>query len=120
MPVRLAVNALFGVQLAALGELMGFIQQVGLDQSTAVQILTATPVCSPAAKLAAESMQARKFSPLFPIELVEKDFAYILETALTHGAKVPLAGAVQKVFNKAIEKGFGKDNITGVAQLYLK
>ncbi|MFX8565876.1 NAD-binding protein, partial [Acinetobacter baumannii] len=71
--VKLMVNALFGIQLAAIGELIGLAKKIGLAAAKAVEILGATPVCSPAAKLAAGAMLAGNFAPMFPIELVEKD-----------------------------------------------
>lgn len=69
MTIKLAVNTLFGIQISALGELMGLMKGCGLDEAKAIEILTSTPVCSPAAKGAAAGMLARNFSSLFPIEL---------------------------------------------------
>ncbi len=54
-------------------------------------------------------------APLFPIELVEKDFRY----ALRHSHETPIAQAAQEVYREAIAQGYGEDNITGVARLFL-
>lgn len=118
MAIKLAVNALFGIQAAAMGELIGFMQRCGLDDAQAVSILTATPVCSPAAKALAGAMIARKFAPLFPIELVEKDLRYLVASAQLNQAKVPIGESAQQVFNDALKQGYGTDHISGVAQLY--
>jgi 3-hydroxyisobutyrate dehydrogenase len=40
----------------------------------------------------------------------------ILETM---GGKLPIAAATQQTFVEAIQQGHGKDNITGIAQLYI-
>lgn len=119
MTIKLAVNALFGIQISALGELLGLMKGCGLDETKAVEILTSTPVCSPAAKGAAVGMLARNFSPLFPIELVEKDLGYAVNTAQANGGKLPIAAATQHTFSEAIQQGHGSDNITGIAQLYI-
>lgn len=116
--IKLAVNALFGIQLAAMGELVGFLKATGLDVNHALEILTSTPVCSPAAKVAAFTMLAEVFTPMFPIDLVEKDFRYAVTTAKENHVSTPMTLAALSVFQKAVEKGFGEDNITGVAQLY--
>lgn len=113
--VKLAVNALFGIQLAAVAELIGLLRRSGLDAGRAVAIIGATPVCSPAAKGAAAAMLAEAYAPLFPIELVEKDFSYALATGAT---SLPLVEAGRGVFARAIAQGFGGDNISGVARLY--
>ncbi|MDJ0572091.1 MAG: NAD(P)-dependent oxidoreductase [Pleurocapsa sp. MO_192.B19] len=119
MTIKLAVNALFGIQVSALGELIGLMHDCGLDEAKAVEILSSTPVCSPAAKMAASAMLVRNFSPLFPIELVEKDLSYAVKTAQSNQTTLPLVEAAQQVFATAIKEGYGEDNITGVAQLYI-
>lgn len=119
MTIKLAVNALFGIQVSALGELISLIKGCGLDEIKAVEILTTTPVCSPAAKGAAAGILSRNFSPLFPIELVEKDLSYAVKTAQDHDGKLPIAAATQATFQDAIAEGYGTDNITGIAQLYI-
>lgn len=119
MTIKLAVNALFGIQVSALGELISLIKGCGLDEIKAVEILTTTPVCSPAAKGAAAGILSRNFSPLFPIELVEKDLSYAVKTAQDNNGKLPIAAATQVTFQDAISQGYGTDNITGIAQLYI-
>lgn len=115
MAIKLAVNALFGIQAVAMGELIGLMCDYGLAAEQAVDILTTTPVCSPAAKALASAMVARKFDPLFPIALVEKDLSY----ACKQDTQVlPMVKAAQEAFLAAISAGYGEQNITGIAQLY--
>jgi len=117
--IKLAVNALFGIQLATMAELIDLFKATGLDASHAIEILTSTPVCSPAAKLASSAMLAGEFAPMFPINLVKKDFSYAVAIANENGLATPMTKAALSVFQHAVEKGFGDDNITGVAQLYI-
>lgn len=118
MAIKLGVNSLFAIQVAACGELIGLIDKCGLDKAQAVDILASTPVCSPAAKMAATAMIAGKFAPLFPIELVEKDLNYAVKTAQSNNAALYLVEATQQIFAQAITQGYGDDNITSVVQLY--
>ncbi len=117
--VKLMVNGLFGVQLAVAAELLGFAKASGIDVAGASEAIGATPVCSPAVKLAIGAMQAGGFAPMFPIDLVEKDFGLLAQDAETLGTSLPLSAATRSVYAKAKEQGFAGDNITGVAQLYL-
>ncbi|MBX2854630.1 MAG: NAD(P)-dependent oxidoreductase [Rhodobacteraceae bacterium] len=118
--VKLMVNTLFGAQIAVLAELIGFAARSGFDPARAIEILSATPVASPAAKAAASTMLAGNFAPAFPIELVAKDFDLVTASAASIDAQIPLASAVGEVYMRAIHAGFGEDNITGVAQLYAR
>lgn len=116
--VKLAVNTLYGVQIAALAEIQGFLRLAGLDLATAVEILGGLPICSPAAALAAKAMLGSEFPAAFPVDLVDKDFGYLTATAAAQGGAMPVAGAASGVFRHAVARGLGADNITGVVQLY--
>ncbi len=116
--LKLAVNALFGIQAAAVAEILGLFRKAGLDAEAALAVLAETPVASPAAKGVAGLMLAGNFAPMFPIDLVEKDFGYVAEAAGAAGAEMPTAAAVRKVYAHAKAQGFGGDNIAGVVQLF--
>ena len=116
--LKLAVNALFGSQLAQMAELIGFLERSGVDAARAVEILGQTPVCSPAAKLSAEAMLREAFAPAFPIDLVAKDFGLVAASAEAAQTPTPVSDASGAVYERAAAAGFGGDNITGVAQLY--
>jgi len=116
--MKLAVNGLFGIQVAAVAEWLGLLGRIGLDPARAVDILAATPVLSPAAKGAAASTLAREFAPMFPVELAGKDFAYALAAAADAERGIPVTAAVHRVIAAAIAAGFGGANLTGIARLY--
>ncbi len=71
-----------------------------------------------ALKAIAGQMAARSYAPLFPIQLVEKDFRYIVESATQVNAPVPISEAVRDVYARALCEGYGDDNISGIAQLF--
>lgn len=119
MAMKLAVNALFGIQVAALAEILGMLTQQGIDLTTAIACLADLPVTSPAAKIAASLMVAKHHAPLFPISLVEKDFRYAIQTAQAVAAATPISIATRDIYQAAIAQGYGSDNITGVAQLFI-
>jgi 3-hydroxyisobutyrate dehydrogenase len=112
--IKLMVNALFGIQLAATAELIGLAKSAGIDATKAIEILGTTPVMSPAAKMAAGAMLAGNFAPMFPIDLVAKDFGYVTAA----GANTPLSTATEAIYKQAIAEGHGNKNITGIAARY--
>jgi len=116
--MKLAVNALFGIQVVVLGEILGMVRKSGIDVKQAVEVLGALLTASPALKAVAGQMVARSYAPLFPIHLVEKDFRYIVESAALVKAPVPTSKAVRDVYTRALREGYGNDNISGVAQLF--
>jgi len=114
--MKLVVNAFLGIQVAALGELLGAAAQMGLDRRRAGEVLIEMPSCSASAKGVTLAMLARNFAPAFPVELVEKDLGYLADE--TKPGSAPLNSAARAVFVQAITAGLAADNMTAVAKLY--
>jgi 3-hydroxyisobutyrate dehydrogenase len=113
--LKLAVNALFGIQVAALAELLALLKKSDCDPAASIDALASLPVTSPAARGALALIQAKSDAPLFPIDLVEKDFVYALEQP---GAILPMTRAGHECFMKAKTEGLAAFNITAIARLY--
>ncbi|MGH6649023.1 NAD(P)-dependent oxidoreductase [Aquabacterium sp.] len=117
--MKLAANALFGMQVVTLAEILSFIEAEGLDSCTAIGALTDLPVISPVAKNIMAQMLSRNYLPMFPVELALKDFKYLQAAASEAGAPaLPVLQAGTDVFDHAVQKGHGQENISAVAQLY--
>ena len=116
--LKLLVNALFGVQIAAVAELLALADKSGVPAAKALEILGAMPVTSPAAKGVGGLMIAGKLAPMFPIDLVAKDFRYVENAAAAANTAVPTASAVRAVYERAIDDGHGDLNIAGVCKLF--
>ncbi|CAM2011247.1 NAD(P)-dependent oxidoreductase [Acanthopleuribacter pedis] len=117
MVLKLMVNALFGIQVAALAELQP-LAAAGLEPAHAQALLAKIPVTSEAAAAAGQAMINRAFAMMFPIDLVGKDFGCVQTTGEALDAALPRSAATAAVFQQAIRAGYGGDNITGVARLY--
>jgi 3-hydroxyisobutyrate dehydrogenase len=115
--LKLAINALFGIQVAAVAELLGWLQGAAIDLPAAIRIIGALPSCSIAAKAALDGMLSESFAPLFPAELAKKDLDYALAVD-GDPVRLPVTAAGRDVFANAIRHGYGADNVTGVVRLY--
>lgn len=118
MAMKLAVNALFGVQAAALAEIFGYLTRSGLGVEAAAGVLAAMPTASPAATRLGALMATGSFAPNFPVHLAAKDLRYAVEAAEAVGSRLPVVGAVRAAFEAADGAGHGADDISGIAQLY--
>lgn len=120
MAMKLAVNALFGIQVAALAEIIGMLAKNGVTTAKAMECLGDLPVISPAAKGAGNLMLSNHHAPLFPINLVEKDFRYMMQSAQAVRAAAPASTAIHRIYQDAIALGYGNNNITGIIQLFIE
>jgi 3-hydroxyisobutyrate dehydrogenase-like beta-hydroxyacid dehydrogenase len=117
MAMKLAINALFGIQVAALAELIGMLDKQGIAPEKAMECLGELPVMSLAAKGAGSLMVANHHAAMFPIGLVEKDFRYVIQTAKAADAAIPVSTSTHHIYQGAIAEGYENQNITGIAQL---
>ncbi|BEU98701.1 NAD(P)-dependent oxidoreductase (plasmid) [Acidovorax sp. DW039] len=114
---KLVTNTLLGVHVTALAELIGMLRAQGAEPEAVLQAVAATPVWAPVDYYLSGSMLRAEFSPQFPIELMAKDFDYVVNAA---GGidRLPTAAAAREVFKLAIHAGMGQDNMTAAARLY--
>ncbi|MEM9801970.1 MAG: NAD(P)-dependent oxidoreductase [Planctomycetota bacterium] len=115
---KLAVNALFASQVSAAAEAIQMLRSCGIADDRWVGLLTDLPIVSPPLAQAIQGIARGRFDPAFPVELVEKDLAYFVETASSSGSISPVASAVRGLFANAIAEGDGGANIHAVARVY--
>lgn len=114
---KLATNALMGVQLTALAELIGMLKRQGVDPKPVLDAVSATAMWNAHLTRDAESMLTGNFETQFPIRLLEKDLSYTVKTA-GGDASMPTVSAVCGVFQKAIGENLGDLNMTAVVKLF--
>ncbi|MBU1636500.1 NAD(P)-dependent oxidoreductase, partial [bacterium] len=117
--MKLAINALMGIQVAAYSEMLGMLTKSGINEKKASELLLSLPVASPVIQRFAPLIQSRLFAPNFPLKHAGKDLGYALEAATAVGAPAPTTAAVKEIFASAVRQDFGDDDISGIAQLFL-
>lgn len=115
--LKLAVNALFGVQVATMAELTGLLRGAGVEPEGALAVLRSMPVTSPAAAGAAALMLAGNHTPQAPVDLIAKDLGYAMRSAAALGHGLTMTGAAQARYLAASAAGHGGENLTAVARL---
>ncbi|MEX6506391.1 NAD(P)-dependent oxidoreductase [Jiella sp. M17.18] len=114
--VKLATNAILGVNVAAWAEVIAMLNRAPVDTQTAVDAISQTSVWAPNFGYLTSTMIKGDFSPKFPVELIDKDFRYAL--ALAGEDKAPLVQHVHETFQRAIAEGLVAENMTALAKLY--
>lgn len=116
--LKLSINALFAAQLASIAELLGVLARNGFTVTRAAELIGEFPIVAPPIAGAARMMAAGDNAPLFTIDLMTKDLAYLIETAKTSLAAVPSAEMSLAAFLTAQQQGLGGANITAMTALY--
>src|SRR5882762_10597957 len=86
--MKLVANTLLGVEMQAIAEAVALGQKEGLDRHRLLEVLSHTAVIAPAHLGKLSRADLGDYSAQFAIQLMNKDFGLILETAAA--AKVPM------------------------------
>ncbi|MCA9562645.1 MAG: NAD(P)-dependent oxidoreductase [Myxococcales bacterium] len=116
--MKLVVNALFGIQVVAMSELLSLAARSGVDKRTALEVLGGLPTTSASAKGAGALIVSSDHAPRFPVELVEKDLGYATQLGAKNSAETPMTGRAREVFQGSLGRGDGALNLTAVARLF--
>ncbi|MBP3864324.1 MAG: NAD(P)-dependent oxidoreductase [Pseudomonas sp.] len=114
---KLATNAMLGIQVTGLAEVIGLLERNGADASRVLAAMAGTSVWPPVAAYLSGSMMTENFAPQFPVALIEKDFGYTLEEAGS-AENAPTIAAAHNVFQRAAARGMGDRNMTSVVRLF--
>jgi 3-hydroxyisobutyrate dehydrogenase-like beta-hydroxyacid dehydrogenase len=118
LAMKLAVNALLAIQVAAIAEAIDTLDRDGIGSKSAFGILSTLATASPASNWIGGLMVAEDFEPRFPISLVAKDLRYQNENIDRLGGKSPILDSALKIFESLQEQGLGAENISAAIKAY--
>ncbi len=115
--LKLAINSLMGIQVSAIAELIAMMKNQGVDIDKALEAMSQTLVWSGVIRNSSKLMLENKTTPMFPVDLLEKDLNYTL-SCVEGDKSLPIVKATQQVFKKAKKEGLQYKNMTSISNLY--
>jgi len=112
--MKLVNNVLAGIQAASFAEVSALIDAGGLDRQKAWGILTNGAPGSPLIKTVSARVAANDSTVNFALQLMAKDLRYATAEATQHGLVFQTAASALKVFEQAVAKGYGDDDLSAV------
>lgn len=117
--MKVVINSLLALSMAAFSESVALGQALGLSEATLHQILVGGAVTAPfvAAKKAIIDEGAYD-PPQFPLRLMYKDLLMVAEAARDTGIPMPLSEATKAIYAQAVDEGLGDDDFSAVYRFY--
>jgi 3-hydroxyisobutyrate dehydrogenase len=115
--MKLVVNTLLGVGMQAIAEAVALGEKAGLDRNRLLDVLSETAVVAPAHMGKLQRAIKRDYSPQFPLRLMNKDLALILDLAAAVGARMPAATAAFEINARQSEQGQEQDFSAVILQM---
>ena len=114
--LKLINNFLCGVQIASLAEGLAWIERSGLDREKALEFLKSAAPGSPVFASLSARMVSQIYSVNFLLKLMAKDLLYAQNEAARCDLDLTTAQAARKLFDDAVTKGFGEEDMASVIQ----
>jgi 3-hydroxyisobutyrate dehydrogenase len=114
--VKLVNNFLAGVQVAAFGEALAWLERTGIDRENAVAFLMDGAAASPVTKVVAARMMAEDYAPNFFLRLMAKDLGYATREAAGKQITLRTAAAALERFQAAISAGHGDKDMAAIVK----
>ena len=107
--MKLVANTLLGVGMQAVAEAVTLGLKSGLDSARLLEVLAKTAVMPPALAGKLERISRGDYSAQFPLELMNKDFRLVLETAAEVKVAMPSTAAAFQMNSAGLAGGGGAD-----------
>ena len=114
--LKLINNFLCGVQIASLAEGLAWIERSGLDREQALEFLKSAAPGSPVFASLSARMVSQIYAVNFHLKLMAKDLLYAQNEAARCDLELTTAQAARKLFDDAVTKGFGEEDMASVIQ----
>jgi 3-hydroxyisobutyrate dehydrogenase/2-hydroxy-3-oxopropionate reductase len=113
LQAKLSQNLILGNLLNAFNESLVLSTKGGVDPALMLEILNNSAARSGLVSLKAPAVFRRDFSTNFSVKWLEKDLGLMVESAEELAVPAPLTTLSRRLFQEAIEKGYGEEDICG-------
>jgi 3-hydroxyisobutyrate dehydrogenase-like beta-hydroxyacid dehydrogenase len=110
---KLTQNLILGNLLQAFNEGMVLSTKAGVDPELMLDILNNSAARSGLIAAKAPAVFKRDFSTKFSVKWLAKDIRLAIDLAAALGVPVPLTSLAQQLYQAAMARGYGEDDICG-------
>ncbi len=114
---KLTQNLILANLMQAFNEGMVLSTKYGIDPDLMIEILSNSAAKSGLISFKAPYMLRRDFSTNFATKWMHKDIGLALDSARAAGVPLPLTGITQQMFQAAIAKGYGDDDMCSTVRV---
>jgi len=112
--VKLAMNLQIAMLALALSEGITLIKSASIEPEVFLRILNSTYFKTGMSEKKAYKMIKNSFKPTFTLRNLKKDLDTISQTTKSYGLNLPLTTMANKIYENAVETGFGELDYTGI------
>jgi len=107
--MKLAMNAILALEVAAMAEALALVTRAGLRGDQLVEVMQASMARSGVLDVKSPLMLKGDYKPSFPLRLMHKDLGLALDLANQLGVSLPATAAAREIYNYV--KGGAKEDL---------
>jgi 3-hydroxyisobutyrate dehydrogenase-like beta-hydroxyacid dehydrogenase len=115
--MKMTINLLLGLMMAALGEAANYGQVGGLNIETFLEVVHSGPLSCGLYQVKTDMLKTGEFPPQFPLKHMTKDAKFIIDTAYETGAAAPLGHLLLHLFRLGVSRGLGDQDFAAIARV---
>lgn len=106
--MKLLINTILGTTVQILAEALTFGKKAGLDWEKMLDVINNSAISSPLMKYKQEPLLNRDFSPMFTINLINKDIDLVMDVREDLQIPMPLTSTLKQMLTMAQTTGKGE------------
>lgn len=118
--MKFIVNLVQAELVQVLAEGLVFGEKLGFDADKILEVLDTRGVASPLFHLKGRAMARNEFSRSLALKYVHEQLQMVMATARQMGLNLPAAEAATKVYEQAVEAGWGEEDFSAVIKVLRK
>jgi 3-hydroxyisobutyrate dehydrogenase-like beta-hydroxyacid dehydrogenase len=115
--IKLVLNCIVASLAPLMAEALTLGRRAGLDWTTMLDAVAASPLCSPWLKLKLEALRDRDFSPTFPPYMMIKDMDLMLDAACELNVTMPMTAATRQTMQAMCAEPFREEDFFAVIKM---
>jgi 3-hydroxyisobutyrate dehydrogenase len=116
--VKLAMNLLYALEIAALAEALALVGAAGVEAEKLVEVMQSSMGRAPLLDVKVPLFLKHEFPASFPLRLMHKDVRLALELAHKHGIELPAGAAAYATYSAVKEKSKDDPDYAAIARYW--
>ena len=115
--MKMCINLLLGLMMEGFAEALNFGRMGGLDFEAMLDTVFSGPLNCGLYQMKAPLIQAKDYTPAFPLKHLAKDAKFVVDTAYELGAPVPGGHLLLHLYRTGWALGWGDQDISAIARV---
>jgi len=115
--MKMAVNVVLGLSMAAYAEAVNLGEVLGLEKEVVIDTLNSLPITSTFLQLKKNKIMNEDFDPEFPLQWMHKDLFLASAEAYKNNLPVPVINAAKELFAMAKKYGYAEKDLSSVYEI---